>query len=93
MGEDAYRFLLRIPRQLRAKLVQAAADSGLSLNTYIVRLIEQSLEQPHENTAAEARGHALREGRGMSRRTRRRLVVAFVLVALVALALLLLDRR
>ena len=52
-----YRFLLRMPEELRGELTQASSRSERSLNAEIVRRLEQSLR---DEQRAVARAAALR---------------------------------
>ncbi|HZB34720.1 MAG TPA: Arc family DNA-binding protein, partial [Gaiellaceae bacterium] len=45
MAEQAYRFLLRMPEQLRVQLAAAATRAGRSLNAELVHRLERTLEQ------------------------------------------------
>ncbi|MGH3005129.1 MAG: Arc family DNA-binding protein [Gaiellaceae bacterium] len=76
MAGGTYRFLLRMPEQLRARLADAAARAGRSLNAELVHRLEQSLEEDAgPRPAVEARrtgARTSREGvRGMPRRLSR----------------------
>jgi hypothetical protein len=44
MAKDDYRFLLRLPQELRGRLTEAATESGRSLNAEIVHRLGESLE-------------------------------------------------
>jgi len=77
-GGEAYRFLLRMPQELRARLAQAAEANGRSLNREIVQRLESSLD---EGPAPERR----RKGEELVRRLpMRRPLIAVALLALVA---------
>ena len=45
MAGEVYRFLLRMPTQLRERLKDATEESGRSLNAEIVSRLEQSLAE------------------------------------------------
>jgi hypothetical protein len=75
-GEGIYRFLLRMPEELRERLVDAAATTGKSLNREIVDRLEQSLD---------ARSHPQGEDRTMRSLRGKRLALV-TLVTLAALA-------
>jgi hypothetical protein len=87
LAEGPYRFLLRMPQELRSKLTHAAERGGNSLNREIVRRLEQSLD---EEAAVSAAADAERGDmhRGVSRVPLRVLVGAAVIVA-AALAVVL----
>ncbi len=44
MAKETYRFLLRLPPELRSRLVTAADRSGRSLNSEIVHRLDRSLD-------------------------------------------------
>jgi len=76
-GGEAYRFLLRMPQELRSRLAEAAERSGQSLNREIVQRLESSLE----GSARTRR----RKGEELVRRLpMRRPLIAVALLALVA---------
>jgi hypothetical protein len=79
---DVYRFLLRMPEELRERLVGSAGDAGRSLNREIVQRLEQSFEEAPV-VARQARGHSLPRGY-------RRPALALGLVASVVVVLALL---
>ena len=85
MGEDIYRFLLRMPYRLRERLQREASGSGRSLNAEIVHRLETSLEHRESADLRDERGTA-RKGRNMSRRQKRRLVAASVVLVLALAA-------
>lgn len=45
-GEEAPRFVLRLPKEVRADLEKAAERNGRSLNAEIVALLRHSLQGP-----------------------------------------------
>lgn len=59
------RTTLRLPDQLKSQVELAAARSGLSVNTWLVRAVAAALEQPTDAPAAQARA----EPRGGTRLT------------------------
>ena len=77
--EDVYRFLLRMPEELRARLTTSAEESGRSLNREIVHRLEESLAE-HDVPAATLRGR----GEGLMLRKYRRPAFALGLVAAAA---------
>jgi sugar lactone lactonase YvrE len=52
-GDGVYRFLLRMPEELRERLTQASSASGRSLNKEIVHRLEGSLEDAHAQRSVE----------------------------------------
>ena len=79
-GGEAYRFLLRMPQELRARLSDAAEANGRSLNRELVQRLESSLEEPAPTRR--------RKGEELVRRLpMRRPLIAVALLALVAVAL------
>ena len=42
MSDDQVEFKLRVPERLRDRLAKAASDAGTSMNTEIVRRLENS---------------------------------------------------
>ena len=54
MAGEVYRFLLRMPTQLRERLKDATDESGRSLNAEIVSRLEQSLAETRKGTARVA---------------------------------------
>src|SRR5215208_4469365 len=86
-----YRFLLRMPEDLRQRIVDAAAASGRSLNAELVSRIEASLdaeERParsrgiHRLVPRSSRGASSQESTSMETPARRRLLAVGVLAAL-----------
>ena len=51
MADDTYRFLLRMPTELREALRRSAAETGRSLNGEIVARLELSLAPPSRAAA------------------------------------------
>ena len=51
MADDTYRFLLRMPTELREALRGSAAEAGRSLNSEIVARLELSLASPSRAAA------------------------------------------
>lgn len=45
MADKPYRFLFRMPQQLRERLVASAEEHGRSLNSELLHRLEQSLER------------------------------------------------
>ena len=86
LGEDVYRFLLRMPYRLRERLQREASGSGRSLNAQIVHLLETSLEHPEAGAQSDEPGRTAQKGRRMSRRHKRRLVAGSVVLALALAA-------
>lgn len=43
---DYIKTALRLPRELHARLLVSSQESGASLNTEIVRLLQQALDHP-----------------------------------------------
>ena len=80
-GRDTYRFLLRMPAELREKLTAATARSGRSLNAEIVHRLAESLD-PHP---PERRARPLRAERRGEKKMRRTWI-AVSAIALVVLA-------
>ena len=57
-GEGIYRFLLRMPEELRVRLNDAASGAGRSLNKEIVDRLEQSFVAPEAAPATiNGEGH------------------------------------
>jgi predicted RNase H-like HicB family nuclease len=56
------QFRLRVPRTLHARLAEAAADDGVSLNTFAVRLLSQGVGGLHARTTAERHAEMERAG-------------------------------
>jgi hypothetical protein len=81
-GEGIYRFLLRMPEELRERLVDAASHSGRSLNKEVVSRLEASLER----TPSGAREARMR-GENMIQRNRRTALVAVAVLVILASAL------
>jgi hypothetical protein len=79
-GGEAYRFLLRMPQELRARLSDAARANGRSLNREIVQRLESSLKVPAPTR--RQKGEEL-----VRRLPMRRPLIAVALLALVAAAL------
>jgi predicted HicB family RNase H-like nuclease len=42
-GEKAHRFALRLPKSLFIKLAQKAADENVSINDYLIKLIDAAV--------------------------------------------------
>jgi Arc-like DNA binding domain len=97
---EKYRFLLRMPESLRRRLVEAAGQSGRSINQEIVTRLEESLERsggrrrarryhrvlrPVPNASRDRVIIPSREGMTMTRRRlRRRFATAGVLAGVAA---------
>jgi Arc-like DNA binding domain len=81
-----YRFLLRMPEELRIRLSEAARRSERSLNAEIVHRLEESLEEKRRwRRVGRQAGVRSTKGRDMHRRRmQRRLLVAGVLAVLAA---------
>ena len=79
---DVYRFLLRMPEELRARLAGSAEASGRSLNREIVHRLEESFQES-ETPLVALRGR----GEGLMSRKYRRPAFALGLVAAVAVLL------
>jgi hypothetical protein len=57
------RVTLRLPESLKAGAERVAAGEGVSLNTWLVRAVQESLQggsRPSQQTSGEAVGHRLR---------------------------------
>ena len=80
-GGEAYRFLLRMPQELRARLSDAAEANSRSLNREIVQRLESSLEEPAPTRRRKGEEELVR------RLPMRRPLIAVALLALVAVAL------
>ncbi|MFL5964363.1 MAG: Arc family DNA-binding protein [Gaiellaceae bacterium] len=81
-GEGIYRFLLRMPEELRKRLDDAASASGSSLNREIVTRLEASLER-----TPSALGEGRMRGETMMQRNRRTALVAVAVLVILASAL------
>jgi hypothetical protein len=79
-GEGVYRFLLRMPDELRVRLHESAQAEGRSLNSEIVQRLEESVATPAVGSSRLADGSARRGG--SMRHWNRRVAIA----ALLALA-------
>jgi hypothetical protein len=79
-GEGIYRFLLRMPEELRRRLDDAASTSGRSLNKEIVNRLAGSFEAQSPTGAHPAKGEQ-HMGRFTSRRTLGVLVAIAVALA------------
>ena len=77
-GEDRYRFLLRMPEDLKQRLLDAAQAEGRSLNREIVARLEASV--------ASHRSHRGRGDYGMRKGYRRPAVVLGLIVVAAVLA-------
>lgn len=86
MTGDTYRFLLRMPQELRRRLNESAEDAGRSLNGEIVHRLEQSLDEPAAATHRPTE-HLKTKGDHVRRLRSRRPLVALALVVLVAAGL------
>ena len=92
LPDGIYRYLLRIPEQLRQKLSASAAEAGRSFNAEVRHRLEQSFESEHARRAPILRRRAApNQGRNMSgstppRRGPRWAVVGVLVAALVAIA-------
>ena len=92
MPDGIYRYLLRIPEQLREKLSQSAAEAGRSFNAEVRHRLEQSFEAEHARRVPFPRRPTTpTQGRNMSgstppRRGPRWAVVGVLVAALLALA-------
>ncbi|MGE5692136.1 MAG: Arc family DNA-binding protein [Pseudomonadota bacterium] len=93
MEERPYRFLLRMPVELRDRLREAASTGGRSLNAELVHRLAKSLEaEAHEPAPDTSRPTSTRlrralpsmEGRSMTRRTRQALFAVLLAGAAVA---------
>ncbi|EPK4542394.1 Arc family DNA-binding protein [Serratia marcescens] len=47
MARDDPHFNFRMPIEVREKLKQRAASNGRSMNTELLRIVEDALSQPH----------------------------------------------
>jgi Arc-like DNA binding domain len=93
LAGERFRFLLRMPLELRERLLAAATRADRSLNAEIVHRLERSLEEndriavPLMRTRARKQGSKeSREGRGMNRKRLRLGVVGLAALVLVAAA-------
>jgi hypothetical protein len=82
-GEGIYRFLLRMPEELRVRLNDAASGTGRSLNKEIVDRLEQSFAAAPEAVPAHANG----EGNMRIFKGRRTALVLAATVAVLAAVL------
>jgi Arc-like DNA binding domain len=82
---DRYRFLLRLPHPLRDRLVEAAAESGRSLNAELVHRLERSLD-PWGGRRRRAAAAAATCVRAVGTPPRRRPLIAFAATAALAIA-------
>src|SRR5207247_8150779 len=82
---ETYRFLLRMPEELRRALAAAAARSGRSLNAEVVHRLEQSLRMSPlrvaANTAAAVTKQLIELRRGRVLRKRYRIAIVAVVIA------------
>ncbi len=85
-GEGLYRFLLRMPEELRIRLNDAASASGRSLNKEIVNRLADSFEPKSAGPHKGSTGFPPSQGRDMGKRfsPRVRFGVAVALVVLAA---------
>src|SRR3954465_10584086 len=79
MADKPYRFLLRMPEQLRQKLSASAQREGRSLNSEVVHRLEDSVSEP----AATRRARVANPFAGLSRPARLRVGVGFAAVLLL----------
>ncbi len=84
MSGERYRFLLRMPHELRRRLVEATDRSGRSINAEIVSRLEASLERESEPDRVPAQTPARQGSKMRQRRMRRRLVAFGVITLLLA---------
>jgi hypothetical protein len=57
--EGTSRISLRLPESLKSRVEQAAADSGLSVNAWLVRAISQTLDTPASGGPARVAGRRI----------------------------------
>jgi Arc-like DNA binding domain len=87
LGQGTYRFLLRMPEELRRRVVDAAHDADRSINAEIVHRLTESFE-PGE---ARRRGLFTKGERGTSV-TRNRVGAAAALIVLMAIVAIAVGR-
>jgi hypothetical protein len=88
---EVYRFLLRMPQELRQRLSESAARSGRSLNSELVHRLERSYRRSPIRVTAELASSALgffEGGRGRMLRPRYRALIAAAIPAAGAIALI-----
>ena len=84
--------MLRMPEELRPRLVEAAERSGRSLNGEVVHRLEKSLRPSRRRRILDAVASAIR-GRETSMLRRRNRVIALAACALLAIAVALVVGR
>jgi photosystem II stability/assembly factor-like uncharacterized protein len=84
-GEGIYRFLLRMPQELRERLNSSASESGRSLNREIVERLEQSFEAPAPLVVMRGNPGEVWRMRNVGRK-RVAVVLATTVAALIAVA-------
>jgi Arc-like DNA binding domain len=84
LAGEKFRFLLRMPFELRERLVESARRSDRSVNAEIVHRLERSLEELPPGAARPSNSKESREGRGMTRKRLRLAVAGLVALVLVA---------
>ena len=88
MAKQTYRFLLRMPEELRQRLAEAAERNGRSLNAELVDRLRGSLapERPRVGRLSLSLPRLKRRDPGHRRRLTRRFVVAGVVAAVLVAA-------
>jgi hypothetical protein len=86
MADKPYRFLFRMPEQLRARLVASAQEHGRSLNSELLSRLERSLEKDAAVSIRERIGAALARPAPSVRGARRLGVALATGLAAVAVA-------
>src|SRR6476646_1765525 len=87
MADKPYRFLFRMPEQLRQRLVASAEEHGRSLNSELLHRLEKSLETESRAPVAAriaARARSLAAPLAWSRAPRVGVALAFGLSVVVA---------
>ncbi|HET7449012.1 MAG TPA: Arc family DNA-binding protein [Gaiellaceae bacterium] len=84
-GDGVYRFLLRMPQELRDRLTSSASESGRSLNREIVERLQESLEAPEPQIVIRGNPGEVLRMRSVGRK-RVALVLATTIAALIAVA-------
>ncbi|HWJ32720.1 MAG TPA: Arc family DNA-binding protein, partial [Gaiellaceae bacterium] len=84
-GDGVYRFLLRMPQELRERLTSSASESGRSLNREIVERLHESFEAPATDIAVRGNPGEVWRMRSVGRK-RLALVLATTIAALIAVA-------
>jgi len=59
IDEGTSRISLRLPESLKSRVEEAAADSGLSVNAWLVRAISQTLDTPAQAGPARVVGRRI----------------------------------